>query len=310
MLIKKNIDYLKTSINNLETLDVRYMSLELHESLDEMVRVTKEIKELLITIKRLKMNNLPAEQFYRELEPLVLSELGSKNEFNGFINACDSAISTIKMNPETFKQIVDLYLEHRDISDHTPREWIQAVIDKGSQRSLGVIGERKVIEIAVSKGFVHAMSIDQLFNEQYSVMYYSKEIQNNLPEKINFGSQNKDLDIIIKAKNKLLFLEAKHIKESGGAQDKQIKELIGLLNVELPENIKIIAFMDGVYSNHLLNITDEEILKPDILIKGKKVTKILRQRQELITALNNNKDSFWVNTTGLESLLDDLINAK
>ena len=67
MLIKNNIYYLKTSINNLETLDVRYMSLELHESIDEMVRVTKEIKELLITIKRLKMNNLPCDKFYRRL---------------------------------------------------------------------------------------------------------------------------------------------------------------------------------------------------------------------------------------------------
>ena len=310
MLIKNNIYYLKTSINNLETLDVRYMSLELHESIDEMVRVTKEIKELLITIKRLKMNNLPCDKFYRDLEPLVLSELGSKNEFNGFINACDSAISTLKRNPENFKQIVDLYLEHRDISDHTPREWIQAIIDKGSQRSLGDVGEKKVIEIAVSKCFVYCKSTQQLFSEKYSVMRYSKEIQNNLQEKINFGSQNKDLDIVIKANDKLLFLEAKHIKESGGAQDKQIKELIGLLNVKLPENIKIIAFMDGVYSNHLLNITDEEILNPDILIAGKKDTKILRQQQELITALNNNENSFWVNTTGLESLLESLIITK
>lgn len=306
-MVKTNIEYLKNSIANPESLDIRYMSLELHESLDEMVEVTKEIKELLITIKRLNMNNLPSDQFYEELKPLVLSELGSKNEFNGFINACDSAISTIHANPETFKQIVDLYLEHRDISEHTPKEWIQAVIDKGSQRSLGVIGERKVIEIAISKGFTHVSSLADFYSNDYSVIFHSKEFQESLPQEIDFGSQAKLLDIVIKAKDKLLFLEAKHIKEAGGAQDKQIKELIGLLNVSLPQNVNIISFMDGVYSNHLLALSDEQILNPNILLSGNRITKINKQRQELLTALQNNEDSFWVNTSGLESLLEDLM---
>ena len=64
MNIKTNLEYFKMSIENKESLDVRYMSLELHESLDEMVETTKEIKELLITIKRLKLNNMSTSQFY------------------------------------------------------------------------------------------------------------------------------------------------------------------------------------------------------------------------------------------------------
>ena len=34
MNIKTNLEYFKMSIENKESLDVRYMSLELHESLD------------------------------------------------------------------------------------------------------------------------------------------------------------------------------------------------------------------------------------------------------------------------------------
>lgn len=48
MNLKDNITYLKKSISNKEKLDIRYMSLELHNSLDDMVRVTKDIKEILI----------------------------------------------------------------------------------------------------------------------------------------------------------------------------------------------------------------------------------------------------------------------
>lgn len=310
MNIKTNLEYFKMSIENKESLDVRYMSLELHESLDEMVETTKEIKELLITIKRLKLNNMSATRFYEELRPLVLSDLGSKNEFNGFINACDSAISTIKDNPETFEQIVDLYLEHRDISDHTPREWIQAFIDKGSQRSLGVIGETKVIEIAEELGFNFATTTETFFNNNYSVANYTSDIKERIDRNLNFGSQNKSLDIIFKINNNYVFLEAKHIKESGGAQDKQIKELIGLMNVDLPPNIFVISFMDGVYSNHLLDISEDNINNPDTIIRGGKVTKIRKQRHEIVNSLKAFRNVYWVNTYGLQKLIGDMIQGE
>ncbi|HHT38183.1 MAG TPA: hypothetical protein GXZ95_02070 [Mollicutes bacterium] len=307
MNIKTNLEYFKMSIENKESLDVRYMSLELHESLDEMVETTKEIKELLITIKRLKLNNMPTSQFYEQLRPLILSDLGSKNEFNGFINACDSAISTIKANPETFEQIVNLYLENRDISDHTPREWIQAFIDKGSQRSLGVIGEKKVIEIAEEHGFVFAPTSEMFFNHKYAVTNYTSGIKKQIDSNLNFGSQNKNLDIIFKINDNYVFLEAKHIKESGGAQDKQIKELIGLMNLDLPPNIFVISFMDGVYSNHLLDISEDNINNPDTIIRGGNVTKIRRQRYEIINSLKTFNNVYWVNTYGLQELISDMI---
>ena len=44
MKLKNNLEYLKKSIMNKEILDSRYMSLELHNSLDKMVKTTKEIK--------------------------------------------------------------------------------------------------------------------------------------------------------------------------------------------------------------------------------------------------------------------------
>ena len=305
MSLKENLEYLKISIDNDEVLDTRYMSIGIHDSLDEMVETTKEIKEILITIKRLNLNGIDATNFYNQLLPLVLSDLGSKNEFNGFINACDSAISTIKQNPETFKPIVDLYLEHRDISEHTPREWIQAIIDKGSQRSLGAIGENKIIELAVDKGFIHATNEAHFFSEEFAVIKFTKNFRNRINRDLTFGSQNKDLDIILKAKNNYCFIEAKHIKEGGGAQDKQIKELINLLNIQTEDNIKILSFMDGVYSNLLLDITEEEFANHHSILTNGRRTKAKTQRYEILHNLKNNTNAFWANTVGFERFLVD-----
>ncbi len=307
MKVKSNLEYLRKSVENKESLDSRYMSLKMHKSLNEMVETTKQIKELLITIKTLNKNNISSEKIYSELKELVLNELGNKSEFNCFINACDSAISTIKSNPETLKSIVNLYLQYRDISEYTPKEWIQAMIDKGAQRSLGIIGQQKVIDIAIQIGFVFSETSDIFFNNPYSVAYYSKNLKQIIIPGINFGSQSKDLDVIFKVNEYYIFLEAKHIKESGGAQDKQIKELIELLNIDLPKNIFLISYLDGVYSNYLLDLTDQEIINPEAIKQQNLKSKVLQQRYEIILSLKKNKRGFWTNTAGLIDLLKDFI---
>lgn len=267
---------------------------------------------MLVKINESGRDKKAAYEDYEKLRQLVLSDKGNKNEFNSFINACDSTVSTIKEHPETFYDIVDLYLEYRDIAEETPRVWIQAMIDKGSQRSLGKIGERKVVEIAQELGFQLAETTKEFFQNKYSVAYYTDDIKNSIDEKLDFGSQDKKLDVIFNLKNKgYAFLEAKHIKSAGGAQDKQINELIGLLDVDLPKdkNIFIISFMDGVYSNRLLNITEANIKNPDTLCQGKKI-KIKTQQKEIIEKLFKKErigKVFWVNTSGLIALLGKML---
>ena len=150
-------------------------------------------------------------------------------------------------------------------------------------------------------------SID-FFKRKNAVAYYNKDIKHKINANINFGSQDKDLDVIFKVGNNFIFLEAKHIKESGGAQDKQIKELIGLLNINLPINIFIVSFMDGVYSNHLLDIEISCIENPEALVRLKNKTKLSQQQYEILKGLKNNQNSFWVNTYGLIELIKDLNN--
>jgi len=101
--------------------------------------------------------------------------------------------------------------------------------------------------------------------------------------------------LIIKIDNKIFIVEAKHLNTSGGGQDKQIAELIEIINLkEKNENIFYIAFLDGNYSN--------------ILLDNKKCgEKLKTQRKEIKKYLKNNARNFWLNTKGFENLFSDLI---
>ena len=105
------------------------------------------------------------------------------------------------------------------------------------------------------------------------------------------------MDLIIKHHDQFFFCEAKHINTSGGGQDKQLSELIEITNLnEHNKNIHFIAFLDGKYSNILL---DEKYQSP----------KLLTQRNQIINNLKNNPGNFWVNSFGFKKLFEDLISS-
>ena len=104
------------------------------------------------------------------------------------------------------------------------------------------------------------------------------------------------MDLIIKADKKIFLCEAKHLNTSGGGQDKQIAELIELLNIkENNKNVYFISFLDGKYSNKIL----------DNSLTG---TKISTQRIQIKEFLKNNPNNFWLNTAGFKELFKNLKN--
>ncbi|MBI5152523.1 hypothetical protein HZA39_03240 [Candidatus Peregrinibacteria bacterium] len=91
----------------------------------------------------------------------------------------------------------------------------------------------------------------------------------------------------------MFLLEAKHLNTSGGGQDKQISELIEILSLkETNKNISYIAFLDGNYSNILLGNEGH----------GEKLE---TQRKEIKKYLDDNSQSYWVNTAGFIALLSN-----
>ena len=101
--------------------------------------------------------------------------------------------------------------------------------------------------------------------------------------------------MVAKYKNRIFLIEAKHLNTSGGGQDKQISELIEILNLkEKTPNISYISFLDGSYSNI-------------VLLNTKAGEKLKTQRKEIKKYLKKNPNNYWLNTAGFKALFTDLI---
>lgn len=298
---QSNLHYFKISKNNQEKLlDDFYVFDEKKPDLNKYIKNTKEIKNILITIRTLqrkKEKSSVINKYFLELSKII-SEFSICSEFGCFINACDNIWYYVKDDLDLLKKITERYFDKRVLNEMVPAEWVQAILDTNSSRKKGKTGENKLIFILKKQGFREVFDWDNFFKTDYCVVKFSKKfnlknVRKRLGVKINTKKQNKALDLIIKAKDKILLCEAKHLNTSGGGQDKQISELIEILGLTEKNGIAYISFLDGKYSNILLSDNRH----------GEKIT---TQRKEINKLLKNNPDNYWLNTSGFEALISDL----
>lgn len=199
---------------------------------------------------------------------------------------------------DLIKKITQKYFSKRLLNDLVPEEWIQAILDSNSSRKKGKCGELKLISILKRLGFKEVKNWKD-FNKlnkcvaRFSKVFSIKKVQENLNVKIKAKKQGKKLDLIVKYKNKRFLIEAKHLNTSGGGQDKQISELIEILNLkEKTPNISYVSFLDGSYSNILLS-------------NSKAGDKLKTQRKEIKKYLKKNPNNYWLNTAGFRNLFSD-----
>lgn len=313
MTIKSNLYYFKRSISNPEQpLDLAYMFLDWDKNINDYVSVTKKLKELLATIKTLKTKKQNAEDFYADLYALWKNEFAGASELNCFLAACDTSRGGIIDDFKSFKYVVDLYLEHRDFTEITPKEWAQALLDSNASRRKSSSGENKLRNIAEKSGFTFAKDWDTFIKTEKVIANFSKDkfdlknIKQKLGLTLKFNNQGKLLDIILKNKDYLLFLEAKHLKDGGGAQNHTISELINIVK-QPTGNSKVFygAFLDGIFSNVLLNLTQNNIDNPNTIRLGQKENKTVFQQRDIVSAIKAHNTSFWFNTAGFTEFVKD-----
>ena len=301
--MKDNQHYFKISQQNPEKLlDKFYVFDNKHPDLKKYISNTKEIKNILITIRTLqdkKENIKIIDKYFYELQK-VLCNNSNCSEFICFVNACDNILDSVKNDVDLLKKITEKYFKKRILNEIVPEEWIQAILDSNSSRKKGKCGEIKLLSILQKFGFNEVKTWNDFFTKekcvaQFSKIFSLKNTRDELGVKIKTKKQNKDLDLIIKINKRIFILEAKHLNTSGGGQDKQIAELIEIINLkEKKENIFYISFLDGNYSN--------------ILLDNKKCgDKLKTQRKEIKKYLKNNVRNYWLNTKGFENLFSNLI---
>lgn len=299
--IQNNLHYFKISKNHQEKLlDDFYVFDEKNPDLNEYIKNTKEIKNILITIRTLQSKKEePAviDKYFIELSKII-GKYSNCSEFACFISACDNFIDKAKSEINLLKKITERYFAKRVLNEMVPEEWVQAILDTNSSRKKGKCGENKLIYILKRRGFKEVFDWDDFFKTDYCVVKFSKKfslknVRKNLGIKIKTKKQNKILDLIIKAKDKILLCEAKHLNTGGGAQNGSLAELIEILGLTEKNGISYISFLDGKYSNILLS-------------ENKLGGKITTQRKEIKKFLNKNPNNYWVNTAGFKSLILDL----
>jgi len=299
--IQNNLHYFEISRNNQEKLlDDFYVFDEKHPTLNKYIQNTKEIKNILITIRTLqnkKEKSRVIDKYFLELSKII-GRNSNCSEFACFVNACDNTIDEAKNEINLLKKITKRYFAKRILNEMVPEEWVQAILDTNSSRKKGKCGENKLIHILEKQGFKEVFDWNDFFKINYCMVKFSKKfslknVRKNLNIKIKTKKQNKTLDLIIKAKDKILLCEAKHLNTSGGGQDKQISELIEILNLTEKNGISYLAFLDGKYSNVLFGDNG----------KGDKIT---TQRKEIKKFLNHNPNNYLVNTCGFKRLIADL----
>ena len=296
--IQNNLHYFKISQQNPERiLDSFYIFDEIHPQLQKYIVNTKEIKNILITIRTLQKKSEDKKviaKYFLELSK-TLGKFSNCSEFACFINACDSFLDLAKQDIILLEKIAQRYFEKRILNEAVPEEWIQAILDSNSGRKKGKCGENKLLHILNKYGFQEVKTWEDFFKKQKCVAKFSKifnikNVRKNLGIKLAAKKQNKKLDLIIKINGRIFLCEAKHLNTSGGGQDKQIAELIEIISLkEQNRNISYLAFLDGSYSNVLLG--DEN--------GGDKLT---TQKKEIRKYLLHNSNNFWVNTAGFTTL--------
>src|SRR3989344_924704 len=268
-----NLELLEYCNKNTEKfLDKNYMFADKHKELSLYVSKTKDIKNKLIAIREL-LNKKDAvnviDQLFMDLQK-ELNKHSNFSEFLSFVNACDSRLEEVKNDIDLLKQTTFLYLQYRDLNDIVPSEWVQALIDKSTSRKKGYSGENKLIDLLDKKGYKLEGSLKDFNGRQRCVSKFTnkgdfsnKNLRKIFNIKIGKSTQNKKLDLLIKNKNDVYLLEAKHLNSGGGGQDKQIKELIDVIKNKSYQ-YHFVAFLDGIHSNTILSAGVSGSVSPKI----------------------------------------------
>jgi len=279
------------------TRDVVNMQLpnadEHHESHESNCQ--KVLKEIDRVLKKVK--NIQYTEFVAFFKCLGLSYSVYRKENDG-------------KRLEILAKILDRYCERRkkqyDSLGYT-HVTQQALYDSAASRTQGSAANERLRQLIkqVSGELIQEIS-DPLELAKSRLGYYvvNKEgflqIRNKININYNYGknNQNKIPDLVIKTRDRILIIEAKHVREAGGAQNKQVNELIQFIRQRekksVPYVVSYVAFLDGRYFNKIANPPSEG--------------KIRQQRDAIEKALKQYPNNYFVNTAGLCKLLTDLLS--
>lgn len=195
--IQDNLYYFELSRKNPEPpLDLEYFIINREPKIKEYLRNVKEIKEILIALKKLKENREDKkilEKYYTKLFE-CWNDCSNCSELGCFVSACDTTRDLVKKDFGSFKTVADFYLKERAITDEVPENWIQAIIDNNSSRKKGKLGENKIIKLLKKSRYELVDSWDGFTEKNKCVARFSNGIFDNrsIKERLNIKLKTKN----------------------------------------------------------------------------------------------------------------------
>lgn len=280
------------AVNRLRERIVAYCVLqELGNNLESRNRLLAAIDALLFSTEKIQYTEFVAYWKCLDLTFSVYRKIGDESQRH-----------------ELLATALEKYCERRrKLYDRMGYSHVvqQALYDNAKARSQGTSGVRKLQQILQQAIGVEIPVVSRLEDFSSSALcqftpsseqqgLFAQAMQ-SLNAKYEFGAthQGKVPDLVVKLRKKVFVIEAKHVKEPGGAQDKQIAELISYIRQKEDKgtSVRYVAFLDGLYFN--------------LLASAGAKTKLGRQRKAIENALKKNPRNYFVNTVGLQYLLRD-----
>jgi hypothetical protein len=279
-----------------------------------LLKEVETLRELISAYCVLRKNRLETEEaekkLIEEIEKILISLKNiNYTEFVAYWKCLDMQYGTFlefvkeekELAKSVLKELLEKYCKRREkiyLQFGYTHTTLQALYDSGSSRSKGQKFKDKIRDITLSTLPIKEITSSKEIEEGILIFITKKiwpVIKEKLSLKYHFGQshQNKIPDFYISYKGHHIIGEAKHIHNTGGAQDKQITELISFIKQsENRNNIHYLAFLDGLYMRRFSRpyISD----------------KIQRQKEDIEKALKLNPFNFFVNGNGLRVLLEDL----
>lgn len=245
------------------------------------------------------------------LDALLQQDAANFLEFTSFFPALDVSYSGYrKLDARARLAFLDTatraYLDQRHrvymAYGYTPVT-VQVRRDFEKHKSGGSAAKRKLDALFETHGYAKADTLaqfrdtDRAYLHADGVLYAECEAwlrRHGLAFVWRDAHQGKLPDLLVHADGRILIVECKHMKETGGGQDKQLAELIALIEQQerscqhngLP--VSYVAFLDGV----LFNALD----KP-------RARKMQQQRQAIDDNLRRCPHNYFVNSWGFGQLL-------
>lgn len=286
------------------------------KKLNKLMKANTEILDNISAYKiATKSKNIKMQKTILQNILSLLKTTGINNtEFTSYWATKDmsySSYKTFKNTPsiqaEFIKNIIPEFIKDRHLLYKIHGysfTTLQVLKDSKAHKGNASPGNKKITSLFIKSGFSHFTSNEiSEFTKSNKVFIYPDKTDRILFKKIlshykiNFkwskNHENKQTDFLFKIDNKIFIMEHKHMKESGGGQDKQMSEIINFISYT-DKNVYYISFLDGIYFNVLAD-------------KNIKTGKPFEQRKSIIDNLKKHKKNYFINTKGFTKLIENLI---